>query len=128
MESAAGMWDMVGADNSNSWQSDGACSAPDVDPDLHFPITEGGSRHSELVQNQIDEAKRMCAGCPVLSQCRAYGFTQPYGIWGGLTEEERRAIKRRSLTLSPVERRAITARAARTALQESVTAELAKGA
>ena len=39
-------------------------------------------------------AKVVCAGCPVIQQCREDALTrrEPYGVWGGLTEEEREAI------------------------------------
>jgi WhiB family redox-sensing transcriptional regulator len=39
-------------------------------------------------------AKSICATCPVIEQCReqALRLAEPYGIWGGLTEEERLAI------------------------------------
>jgi WhiB family redox-sensing transcriptional regulator len=39
-------------------------------------------------------AKAVCASCPVLAQCRAHALAaqEPYGIWGGLTEDERLEI------------------------------------
>jgi WhiB family redox-sensing transcriptional regulator len=39
-------------------------------------------------------AKTVCGTCPVIAQCRAHALSvqEPYGIWGGLTEEERFAI------------------------------------
>jgi len=46
----------------------------------------------------IAAAKRFCAGCPVMSECRSYGLTtgkHDVGVWGGLSEEERRAALRR---------------------------------
>ncbi|MFV8169689.1 WhiB family transcriptional regulator [Mycobacterium sp. DBP42] len=45
-----------------------------------------------------EQAKQICADCPVLMQCRSYGLTtgrQEGGIWGGLTEKERRPRRRR---------------------------------
>ncbi|MGW7537793.1 WhiB family transcriptional regulator [Amycolatopsis sp. NPDC054798] len=66
-----------------TWMLNGACA--DSDPDLHFPVGEGPANAA-----QIAEAKAVCARCPVLEKCREYGMTQPYGIWGGLTETERR--------------------------------------
>jgi WhiB family transcriptional regulator, redox-sensing transcriptional regulator len=57
-------------------------------------------------------AKRICSGCPVLSQCRAHALAvhEPYGVWGGLSESERddivRAEERTLRVLStPVPRR-----------------------
>ena len=39
-------------------------------------------------------AVAVCAGCPVLQQCRNHGLSvrEPYGVWGGLTEDDREAI------------------------------------
>ena len=47
---------------------------------------------------RADAAKAICAGCPVLMECReqALAIREPYGVWGGLSEDERRAIKRRA--------------------------------
>jgi WhiB family redox-sensing transcriptional regulator len=40
------------------------------------------------------QAKAICATCPVLEPCRAHALVhrEPYGVWGGLTERERAAI------------------------------------
>jgi WhiB family redox-sensing transcriptional regulator len=48
--------------------------------------------------NRAAKAKAVCQRCPVLEQCRRYALSaeEPYGVWGGLTEDERRiAIKER---------------------------------
>jgi WhiB family redox-sensing transcriptional regulator len=86
LESAAGLWGLVGASGDDTWMAEGACAQ--VDPDLHFPLTDA-------MYDQIADAKKVCAGCPVLAKCREYGFTQSHGIWGGLTVTERRSIRRR---------------------------------
>jgi WhiB family redox-sensing transcriptional regulator len=51
-----------------------------------------GSRGPALIQ--IAEAKAVCARCPVLAECRRDALTahEPFGIWGGLTVEERDAL------------------------------------
>jgi WhiB family transcriptional regulator, redox-sensing transcriptional regulator len=71
------------------WQLQGACRA--ADPDLFFhPEGERGPRRTRR-----DEAARaVCAGCPVLGQCRdhALAVREPYGVWGGLTEDDREAV------------------------------------
>ena len=51
--------------------------------------------HGHAVQAARDAAaKAVCASCPVLAQCRAHALEvrEPYGVWGGLTEDEREAI------------------------------------
>ncbi|MGW5480347.1 WhiB family transcriptional regulator [Streptomyces sp. NPDC004008] len=62
-----------------------------VDPDLFFPISNSG-----LTLLQIDEAKAVCGRCPVVEQCLDWAVEtgQADGIWGGLTEGERRALRR----------------------------------
>lgn len=65
----------------------------DEDPDLFFLI---GSTGPALVQT--DEAKEVCRGCPVREQCLEWAMEngQDSGVWGGLGEAERRALKRRT--------------------------------
>jgi WhiB family redox-sensing transcriptional regulator len=74
-----------------SWRERAACR--DVDPDLFFPVGTAG-----LTLVQIDEAKAVCAGCPVRERCLQWALDvgQVEGIWGGTTESERRATRRRS--------------------------------
>lgn len=57
-----------------------------VDPDLFFP--ERGA--------STEEAKAVCAGCAVREQCLEFALTngEKFGIWGGLSERERRRIRR----------------------------------
>jgi len=80
-----------------NWREDAACG--DADPDLFFPIGTTGN-----ALRQIDEAKRICRFCPVRIQCLAWALENgvPDGVWGGATEDERRAIRslpRRGLVL-----------------------------
>ena len=74
-----------------SWRESAACR--DVDPDLFFPIGTGG-----LTLVQIGEAKAVCARCPVRERCLEWALDvgQVEGVWGGTTESERRATRRRS--------------------------------
>ena len=39
-------------------------------------------------------AKEICLACPVLQQCRSHALAvrEPYGVWGGLTEDERETV------------------------------------
>ncbi|MFE9045667.1 WhiB family transcriptional regulator [Streptomyces sp. NPDC007818] len=59
-----------------------------------------------------NRAKALCAGCPVRAECLAYALDErvEYGVWGGMTERERRALLRRRPT---VESWAVLLRAAR---------------
>jgi WhiB family transcriptional regulator, redox-sensing transcriptional regulator len=71
-----------------NWREDAACR--NADPDLFFPIGTAGNS-----LRQIDEAKQVCRLCPAQNQCLAWalenGITD--GVWGGTTENERRAIR-----------------------------------
>src|ERR1700740_246324 len=68
-----------------------ACRA--VDPELFFPIGNAGP-----ALLQIDEAKQVCRRCKVMEPCLQWALEsgQDAGVWGGLSEDERRAVKRRS--------------------------------
>ncbi|MFB6530653.1 MULTISPECIES: WhiB family transcriptional regulator [unclassified Streptomyces] len=75
----------------DSWRASAACQ--DVDPDLFFPVGTGAPA---LVQ--AEEAKDICRGCPVREACLDWAMDdsrQVTGVWGGLDENERRALKRR---------------------------------
>ncbi|WP_326633329.1 MULTISPECIES: WhiB family transcriptional regulator [unclassified Streptomyces] len=74
-----------------NWRMQAACR--DEDPDLFFPI---GSTGPALVQTE--EAKAVCGGCPVREPCLEWAMEhgQDSGVWGGLGEAERRALKRRT--------------------------------
>lgn len=71
------------------WRQDAACR--DLDPDLFFPIGVTGPAVA-----QIAEAKSVCSSCPVADECLEFAITtnQEFGIWGGKTEDERRALRR----------------------------------
>ena len=70
------------------WQDQGACRT--ADPAIFFPERGGNSKA------QVRQAKAICATCPVLDECRQYGLEgrEKYGIWGGMTEFERRQYLR----------------------------------
>lgn len=73
------------------WRHRAACR--DEDPELFFPV--GNSGPALL---QIAEAKTVCRRCPVLSGCLSWALEsgQDAGVWGGMSEDERRALKRRN--------------------------------
>lgn len=72
-------------------------------PDLSFRLHAACGNRIDIdwfSENQVKvaEAKAVCAHCPVLARCRNYGLTagrNEVGIWGGLTEDERRGRRRR---------------------------------
>lgn len=71
------------------WQLEGACREHDTNLFFHPEGERGPARR------QRDEAaKAICATCPVLQQCRDHALTvrEPYGVWGGLTEDDRERI------------------------------------
>ena len=73
------------------WRALAACQT--TDPDLFFPVSVSGRSLA-----QVTEAKAVCAACPVRPECLAFAIEtgQVHGIWGGLTEEERRQALRRA--------------------------------
>jgi WhiB family transcriptional regulator, redox-sensing transcriptional regulator len=74
------------------WQYQGACR--DLDPEMFFhPDGERGPRR----RNRENAAKAVCASCPVIAACRAHALAvqEPYGIWGGLSEDDRAVILER---------------------------------
>lgn len=79
-----------GADNWD-WQRRGSCRG--VDSSLFF--APHGERGSARTRREA-QAKRFCARCPVLQQCREHALTvhEPYGVWGGLSETERAHVHR----------------------------------
>ena len=68
-----------------SWQDQANCLG--VDPDLFFPERGASTR----------EAKEVCRGCVVRLECLEYALQngEKFGIWGGMSERERRRIRRR---------------------------------
>ena len=68
-----------------SWQERALCAQ--TDPEAFFPEKGGSTR----------EAKKVCTGCDVRSECLEYALDhdERFGIWGGLSERERRKLKRR---------------------------------
>lgn len=73
------------------WRDDSACRHED--PELHFPI---GNTGPALLQ--IEEAKAVCRRCPVVEECLNWALEtkQESGVWGGLSEDERYALRGRT--------------------------------
>jgi WhiB family redox-sensing transcriptional regulator len=74
------------------WRDLAACNGHD--PSTFFPAGETGP-----AAEQIAMAKKVCGGCDVREECLSYAIetNQVAGIWGGLTEDERRPVRRRWL-------------------------------
>ncbi|MDX2681214.1 MULTISPECIES: WhiB family transcriptional regulator [unclassified Streptomyces] len=74
----------------DDWRQHAACRRED--PDLFFPI---GTSGPALLQTE--QAKAVCRRCPVRESCLEWAMEtdQTLGVWGGLSETERRALKRR---------------------------------
>ena len=66
------------------WQERALCAQ--TDPEAFFPEKGGSTR----------EAKRICVGCEVRPECLEFALShdERFGIWGGLSERERRRLKR----------------------------------
>ncbi len=73
-----------------SWRNEALCR--DTDPELFFPI---GTTGQALLQ--ISEAKNVCCECTVKRKCLEFAIetNQDCGIWGGLSEDERRDVRRK---------------------------------
>ena len=72
-----------------AWRENASClQYPAV---LFFGVDDSESPAERRLRE--DKAKRICATCQVRRQCLEYALTtrEPYGIWGGLTELERKA-------------------------------------
>ena len=71
------------------WRHEAVCR--DEDPELFFPVGNSGP-----ALTQIAKAKLVCNRCPVSSQCLQWALEsgQDAGVCGGMSEEERRALKR----------------------------------
>jgi len=74
------------ADELLSWQERALCAQ--TDPEAFFPEKGGSTR----------EAKKVCVSCEVRAECLEYALAndERFGIWGGLSERERRKLKRRA--------------------------------
>ena len=78
----------IGAEaDAQSWQEQALCA--ETDPEAFFPEKGGSTR----------EAKKVCVGCEVRSECLEYALAndERFGIWGGLSERERRKLKKRAV-------------------------------
>ncbi|GAC1612015.1 MAG: transcriptional regulator WhiB1 [Mycobacteriales bacterium] len=77
------------------WRHQALCR--DEDPELFFPIGTTGP-----AATQVAEAKQVCRRCAAVDECLSWALEtgQDAGVWGGTSEDERRALKRHSTRLS----------------------------
>lgn len=75
------------AEEELGWQERALCAQ--TDPEAFFPEKGGSTR----------EAKRVCLTCDVRDECLEYALMndERFGIWGGLSERERRKLKKRAV-------------------------------
>lgn len=78
------LWGLFRPDGDVSWQHKALCAQ--TDPEAFFPEKGGSTR----------DAKRVCAKCEVREQCLKWAIDhdERFGIWGGMSERERRRYKR----------------------------------
>ena len=83
---AAGLYGTEGEDGELAWQSEALCAQ--TDPEAFFPEKGGSTR----------DAKRVCGVCPVREECLQYAMDndERFGIWGGLSERERRRLRKQA--------------------------------
>lgn len=74
-------------DDTLAWQADSLCAQ--TDPEAFFPEKGGSTR----------EAKKICTSCEVKTQCLEYALQndERFGIWGGLSERERRKLRKQAV-------------------------------
>lgn len=72
-----------------TWHQQAACLS--ADPELFFPNGLTG-----MHARQAKQAKQICGSCPVREECLEFALAsrQDFGVWGGLTEDERRSLRR----------------------------------
>ncbi|WP_374120697.1 WhiB family transcriptional regulator [Streptomyces sp. AN091965] len=94
-------------DQDNPWHSDAVCRRDEAG--LFFAPSK---EPTAARLSREEAAKRVCARCPVMVECREHALLQPepYGVWGGLTAAERRVVlarrRRRDLELKKAARAA----------------------
>ena len=74
-----------------NWRGRAACLTHE--PELFFPIGTTGP-----AQNHLANAQKVCQGCGVRSDCLQWALSNgvDHGVWGGLSEDQRRSLKRRT--------------------------------
>jgi WhiB family redox-sensing transcriptional regulator len=83
----ADLTDLFGLPEESGWQERALCAQ--TDPEAFFPEKGGSTR----------EAKKVCLTCEVRGECLEYALMndERFGIWGGLSERERRKLKKKAV-------------------------------
>jgi WhiB family redox-sensing transcriptional regulator len=84
-----------------AWMRDAACAG--MDPGVFFPDPDSHARHHKTVRRHKERAKKVCARCPVARECLEHALAndEEFGIWGGTTPKERRAMVRTGKVVLP---------------------------
>ena len=87
LASVVNIFEVAEDDGPLAWQERALCAQ--TDPEAFFPEKGGSTR----------EAKKVCTTCEVRTECLDYALAhdERFGIWGGLSERERRKLKRRAV-------------------------------
>lgn len=85
-EAAADGYGVCNEEGELAWQAEALCAQ--TDPEAFFPEKGGSTR----------DAKRVCSACPVREECLKYAMDndERFGIWGGLSERERRRLRKQA--------------------------------
>ncbi|MFC0582035.1 WhiB family transcriptional regulator [Micrococcoides hystricis] len=80
------IWSPTDVEGELAWQVDALCAQ--TDPEAFFPEKGGSTR----------DAKKVCAACTVREECLEYALEKDerFGIWGGLSERERRRLRKKA--------------------------------
>jgi WhiB family redox-sensing transcriptional regulator len=81
------LYGCVEQEQEQDWQERALCAQ--TDPEAFFPEKGGSTR----------EAKKICGGCEVRAECLEYALAhdERFGIWGGLSERERRRLRKQAV-------------------------------
>lgn len=82
--------------NIPEWRADAECRWHATEM-FYPPSSKSGAPPSQAVLDWEDQAKAVCGRCTVRATCLAWAMetAERYGVWGGMTERERRSLRRR---------------------------------
>lgn len=85
---AAQPYGLAASEDTGRWRDEALCA--ETDPEAFFPEKGGSTR----------EAKEVCADCSVQIECLEYALAndERFGVWGGLSERQRRRLARRTVS------------------------------